>query len=75
MDESRKQFERYIKLRGMSAMKRDGAYVESATRFAFDIWKASRTAIEIEFPESAYGQMDAGDAIDAVEVHGLKVKK
>lgn len=38
-------FERYLKSRGMSAMKRDGRYVESATRFAFEIWNASRSAL------------------------------
>lgn len=38
-------FECYLKSRGMSAMKRDGRYVESATRFAFEIWNASRSAL------------------------------
>lgn len=38
-------FERYLKSRGMSAMKRDGRYVDSATRFASEIWNASRSAL------------------------------
>lgn len=45
MNKSREQFEVYIKSRGMSAMKRDGRYVESATRFAHEVWKASRAAL------------------------------
>lgn len=49
-EESRKQFEHEIKSRGMSAMKRDGRYIESATRFAFDFWQASRASIVIDTP-------------------------
>jgi len=49
-EESRKQFEREIKSRGMSAMKRDGRYVDSATRFALDFWKASRASIVVDTP-------------------------
>lgn len=50
-EESRKQFEHEIKSRGMSAMKRDGRYVESATRFAFDFWQASRANIAVDTPQ------------------------
>lgn len=49
-EESRNRFEREIKSRGMSAMKRDGRYVDSATRFAFDFWQASRASIVVKLP-------------------------
>lgn len=80
MDESRKQFEscfvmRYPRQSSLLQKNHDGNYVFSSTENQWYMWQASREAIEVEFPESAYGQMDAGDAIDAVEVHGLKVKK
>lgn len=73
-------FESEIKSRGMSAMKRDGRYVDSATRFAFDFWQASRAAIEIELKD-AYLDADKGkivlsltSVINEMESHGIRIK-
>lgn len=75
-------FESEIKSRGMSAMKRDGRYVDSATRFAFDFWTASRAEIEIELPRHCNGVSSEAAAyddaldecIEAITYHGIRIK-
>ncbi|QNQ52588.1 hypothetical protein [Serratia liquefaciens] len=85
-EESRKQFERDIKSRGMSAMKRDGRYVDSATRFALDFWQASRASIVVDVPDADNywngtsgheifnHRQFAADTCDALRDIGLSIK-
>lgn len=79
MEESRKQFEEFIKSRCMSAMKREGRYVESATRFSYEIWQASRATIEIELPHIEIGYemqeyFEPDDVKNSIRAAGLKIK-
>lgn len=93
MDKSREQFEAWAEKNGHDVYRSGGvgAYYFQSTQWSWDIWQASRAAVEIELPggvdtrealsrgfmcDYAAG-MDRGiaDCAEKIVEHGLKVKQ
>lgn len=86
MDKSREQFEEWVRNQcNYSLTYKDTTkmYFSNRTRQAWDVWQASRAAVEIELPQTQYyGDYWSGDwALDKDSVEevlteqGLKVKQ
>ncbi|EKS6731502.1 hypothetical protein OSG44_004998 [Enterobacter mori] len=89
MDESRKQFERWINSLPMCSAERhridNDRYRFNTTEVAWKAWQASREAIEIELPPTvdssnvpfAGNAWNAyrSEAVDAIRAAGIKVKE
>lgn len=87
MDESRKQFERWINSLPMCSAERhridNDRYRFNTTEVAWKAWQASRAAIEIELPKrigskSSWQEgphMFADDVVSAIRAAGIKVKE
>ncbi|MBE4946319.1 MULTISPECIES: hypothetical protein [unclassified Enterobacter cloacae complex] len=89
MDESRKQFERWINSLPMCSAERhridNDRYRFNTTEVAWKSWQASRAAIEIKLPPKAESSpyehymphytMDADSVESAIRAAGIKVKE
>ena len=76
---SREQFEAWATNAGFIVTTKNDGYLYPATNSAWQAWRASRAAIEIELPEEESFGCTTGyyaeDVIEAIEQAGLKVKK
>lgn len=78
---SREQFEAWATNAGFIVTTKNDGYLYPATNSAWQAWRASRAAIEIEFPERHYfcdndgSFFAAEEIIYDIEQAGLKVKK
>ena len=76
---SREQFEAWATNAGFIVTTKNDGYLYPATNSAWQAWRASRTAIEIELPEEESFGCTTGyyaeDVIEAIKQAGLKVKK
>lgn len=87
MDESRKQFELKIQHsygEDYLVVNDDGDYANWITADLWEFWISSRTAVEIELPESIIGDngdgepwrwMYASEVEEAIRAAGIKVKE
>ncbi len=87
MDESRKQFEDWVKFHlgddwsevSMHTANGGANYKDSYVDLAWIAWKASRAAIEVELPtwfvSDAIAVYDRDDVEDAIRAAGIKVKE
>jgi hypothetical protein len=82
IEKMREEFEAWAKTQDwiVDLLYRDG-YIGWEAQFAFDAWRSSRAAIEIELPETFQQykgdnnqSMTASDVRKAIEAAGLKVK-
>lgn len=92
MDESRKAFEQWAESNGHDTYRSiaGGGYYFQSTQWSWDIWQASRAAIEVKLPEfydytdqdttraaaekSAYNS-GLYDSQEAIRAAGIKVKE
>ena len=76
---SRERFEAWATNAGFIVTTKNDGYLYPATNSAWQAWRASRAAIEIELPEveslGCHAIYYAEDVIEAIEQVGLKVKK
>lgn len=82
MDESRKQFEAWLRAQPHVlnvGVEQDGTYTLHEDRMAWEAWQASREAVEVELPtaegeEGGITELIVDLCSDAIRAAGIKVK-
>ncbi|HED1596599.1 TPA: hypothetical protein R4S50_002285 [Enterobacter cloacae subsp. cloacae] len=73
MDESRKQFEEWMKYYH-GIMPGDLCYA-SMVEMHWKAWQASRAAIEVDLAPANLLKCDGRDVVEILKYHGIKVKE